>query len=92
MTTLLPAEWAPQSAVLLTWPREDGDFAKWFDAVERNFIDIAVAITRYQPVLICCEHAPEKLRKRLVRAPTKTRPTTCSATSRSKDRTTVSRS
>ena len=68
MTPLLPAEWAPQSAVLLTWPREDGDFAQWFDAVERTFVEIAVAVTRFQPVLIARERAPERLRKRLLKA------------------------
>ena len=68
MTTLLPAEWAPQSAVLLTWPREDGDFAQWFDAVERNFVEIAVAIARFQPVLIGREREPDKLRRRLIKA------------------------
>ena len=63
-----PAEWAPQSAVQLTWPREDGDFARWFDAVERCFIDIAVAITRFEPVLIVREHAPERLKQRLIQS------------------------
>jgi agmatine/peptidylarginine deiminase len=68
MTPLLPAEWAPQSAVLLTWPREDGDFAQWFDAVERNFVAIAVAIARFEPVIIGRAREPEKLRRRLVAA------------------------
>ncbi len=44
----LPPEWAPQSAVMLTWPRRDGDFAKSFEAVERNFFAIAVAIARFE--------------------------------------------
>lgn len=52
MTVLLPAEWAPQSAVQLTWPRAEGDFAEHFDAVEKTFIAIAVAISRFQNVLI----------------------------------------
>lgn len=68
MTTLLPAEWAPQAAVLLTWPREDGDFAQWYDAVEKNFIAIAVAIARYEPLLIAREREPARLRQRLVEA------------------------
>jgi agmatine/peptidylarginine deiminase len=68
MTTLLPAEWAPQSAVLLTWPREDGDFAQWFDAVERNFLDLAVAIARFEPIIVGRAHEPERLRTRLIAA------------------------
>jgi agmatine/peptidylarginine deiminase len=68
MKTLLPAEWAPQTAVMLTWPRPDGDFAQWFDAVEKNFLAIAVAIARYESVLITRERDPSRLRDRLVQA------------------------
>lgn len=68
MTTLLPAEWAPQAAVLLTWPRPEGDFARMFGAVERNFIQIAAAISRYEAVLVNVEHSADKLRQRLIEA------------------------
>ena len=68
MTTVLPAEWAPQDAVQLTWPRADGDFSRWFDAVERCFLALAVAIARYEPLLVACAAEPKKLRQRLVRA------------------------
>lgn len=68
MSTVLPAEWAPQAAVQLTWPRADGDFARWFDVVERNFMALAVAIARYEPLLIACAGDPRELRKRLVGA------------------------
>ena len=52
MADLLPPEWAPQSAVMLTWPRADGDFARHFDAVEDNFIRIATEISRWVPLHI----------------------------------------
>lgn len=52
MTDFLPPEWAPQSAVMLTWPRADGDFAQHFAQVEDNFLRIAAAISRHQPVHI----------------------------------------
>lgn len=68
MSITLPAEWAPQAAVLLTWPREDGDFARSFDAVERNFVELACAIARFEPVWINREREPEKLRQRLLAA------------------------
>lgn len=68
MTTVLPAEWAPQDAVQLTWPRADGDFARWFDSVERCFIALAVAVTRFEPLLVACAGEPKALRQRLVRA------------------------
>ncbi len=65
MTTVLPAEWAPQSSVMLTWPRADGDFGKHFAEVERCFIEIAAAISRFQRVHINYGLAPEPLRTRL---------------------------
>ena len=68
MTTVLPAEWAPQSAVMLTWPREDGDFGRHFPAAEQTFIAIASAISRYQAVHINYGLKPEALRKRLTAA------------------------
>lgn len=52
MKTVLPAEWAPQSAIQLTWPRAEGDFAEHFAAVEDTFIEIAVAISQFETVLI----------------------------------------
>ncbi len=68
MSALLPAEWARQACVLLTWPREDGDFSGDYPAVEKNFVAIARAIARYQPVWINREREPEQLRQRLVAA------------------------
>ncbi len=67
-TTLFPAEWAPQSAIQLTWPRADGDFAKHFDAVERNFIELAAAISHYQDVIIGYSLDAAALVQRLVKA------------------------
>lgn len=64
----LPPEWAPQSAVMLTWPRADGDFARHFEAVEANFVAIAVAISRHQEVHINYGLDPAKLRDRLIQA------------------------
>lgn len=66
--TVLPPEWAPQSAIQLTWPRPDGDFADWFNAVEDNFIRLAVAISRRQTVLIGTEADPAELKAGLVAA------------------------
>ena len=65
---LFPAEWAPQSAVQLTWPRADGDFAKHYDAVERNFIEIAAAISHYEDVIIGYYLDAATLKQRLVKA------------------------
>lgn len=62
---VLPPEWAAQEAVMLTWPRRDGDFAPIFDDVERCFIDIAGHIARFEPVYINVEADGEALGKRL---------------------------
>ncbi|WP_411887221.1 agmatine/peptidylarginine deiminase [Hydrocarboniphaga effusa] len=64
----LPPEWAPQSAVMLTWPRADGDFARHFEAVEANFVAIAVAISQHQEVHINYGLDPANLRERLIQA------------------------
>jgi len=64
----LPPEWAPQAAVMLTWPRQDGDFARHFDAVERNFIAIAVAIGRFQNVHVNVAEGADALQARLIDA------------------------
>ncbi|WP_277872175.1 agmatine deiminase family protein [Marinobacter maroccanus] len=58
MTTkrVLPAEWAPQSAVMLTWPHPGTDWADLMNEVEPVFENIAKAILRYEHVVISCEH------------------------------------
>ncbi len=67
-TCFLPPEWAPQSAVMLTWPRRDGDFARHFEAVERNFVAIAVAIGRYENLHVNVAEDAPGLAARLVAA------------------------
>jgi agmatine/peptidylarginine deiminase len=64
----LPPEWAPQSAVMLTWPRADGDFAQRFDAVEANFLAIATAIARFESVHVNVAADAATLRQRLLAA------------------------
>lgn len=49
----LPAEWEPQSAVLIAWPHADTDWADRLGEVEETYIALVAAITRFQPVLIC---------------------------------------
>lgn len=68
MSRRLPAEWEPQQAVLLTWPRADGDFARYFEAVEKNFIEIACQIARFQAVWISTHQDDDGLRQRLLDA------------------------
>ncbi|MGJ7901435.1 agmatine deiminase family protein [Lysobacter sp. 1R34A] len=48
-----PAEWEPQSAVLVAWPNADTDWAERLGEVEETYIALVAAIVRYQSVLIC---------------------------------------
>ena len=56
MTLHLPAEWQPQSAVLLTWPHAETDWQPWLADIEKTYCDIAVAISRFQLVVIACHN------------------------------------
>ncbi len=50
----LPAEWEPQSAVQLSFPHKNTDWADVLDDVLPCFIQIAKTISRFQQVLIVC--------------------------------------
>ncbi len=67
---LLPPEWAPQSAVQLTWPHADSDWSWILEEAAANFTQIALQITRRQNLVVAC-HNPvdlETVRKRLQEA------------------------
>jgi agmatine/peptidylarginine deiminase len=68
MHTTLPPEWAPQTAIQLTWPRTNGDFSHWLPAVRSTFIALASTISRFQDVLIGTEEEPAQLRADLLAA------------------------
>jgi agmatine deiminase len=57
----LPAEWAPQSAVQLTFPHEGTDWAGVLDEVLPVFVTLAETISRFQTVLIICQNAESTL-------------------------------
>jgi agmatine/peptidylarginine deiminase len=48
-----PAEWEPQSAVLIAWPHAGTDWAERLAEVEETYIALVAAIARFQRVLIC---------------------------------------
>nr|WP_282451773.1 agmatine deiminase family protein [Marinobacter koreensis] len=52
----MPAEWAPQSAVMLTWPHPGTDWASHLEAVEPVFEAIARAVLHFEHLVISCEH------------------------------------
>jgi agmatine/peptidylarginine deiminase len=60
---LLPAEWHPQSGVMLTWPHENSDWAYMLDEVEACFINIAREISKREKLLIICQDKETLLSK-----------------------------
>lgn len=50
--TVFPAEWAPQSAVMLAWPHGGTDWSDMLDEVKDCFSQIIEAISRFQDVLL----------------------------------------
>jgi len=52
-TLRFPAEWEPQSAVLIAWPHADTDWAERLGEVEETYIALVAAITRFEPVVVC---------------------------------------
>ncbi len=49
-----PAEWEPQSAILIAWPHSSGDFSNHLKAIEDTYTFIAKTITQYQKLIIVC--------------------------------------
>ena len=48
-----PAEWEPQSAILIAWPHAGTDWAARLAEVEETYIALVAAITRFQDAIIC---------------------------------------
>ncbi len=57
-----PAEWETQSAVLLAWPHGGTDWAARLEGVEKTYVSLVDAITRFQPALVCVADAELKAR------------------------------
>lgn len=62
----MPAEWARQEAIWLSWPLKPGAWPGCREAAERAYADFAAAISRFEPVRVNCaraaqEHAGEAL-------------------------------
>ncbi len=53
----LPAEWEPQSAVLMAWPHAGTDWASRLVQVERTCTALACAITRFETLVLCVADA-----------------------------------
>ncbi|MDL2323209.1 agmatine deiminase family protein [Bacteroidales bacterium OttesenSCG-928-A17] len=54
LNIVFPAEWAPQSGVLLTWPHRDTDWAPYLDEAVACFVSIAKEILKREKLIIVC--------------------------------------
>ena len=54
-----PPEWYPQSAIQLTWPHQESDWATNFHDVTQCFIELAKEISLRQKLLIVCRKGSE---------------------------------
>jgi agmatine/peptidylarginine deiminase len=50
----LPAEWAPQGAVMIIWPHDATDWADSLDRAESAMAAFAAAITRFESLVVVC--------------------------------------
>lgn len=63
----LPAEWEPQSGIMLTWPHAKNDWADLLGEVESVFINLAHQISLHELVLIVCfDHKHQQHIKQLL--------------------------
>lgn len=65
---ILPAEWEPQSGVMLTWPHEETDWQPYLEEINETYLQMAEAIARREKLLVVTPHAEEikeKLSERL---------------------------
>lgn len=53
-TVFFPPEWYPQSAIQLTWPHNNTDWAYMIEEVTDCFVKIAVEILKRQQLIIIC--------------------------------------
>lgn len=56
----MPAEWARQTAAVLTWPHPNTDWRDILPKVEPVFLNIAKTVLRFQDLIISCED-PERV-------------------------------
>ena len=57
-TILLP-EWALQSGLQLTWPHEATDWHDYLSDIQSTYLEMADAVTRYEPLLVVTPHPDE---------------------------------
>jgi agmatine/peptidylarginine deiminase len=56
---ILPAEWAEQQFIQLTWPHLNTDWVHMLDEVNECFVQIVLEVLKHEKLLIVCVHAGE---------------------------------
>lgn len=51
---VLPAEWSPQSGVMLTWPHDQSDWKPYLADIEPVYVNIARAVCARERLLVVC--------------------------------------
>jgi agmatine/peptidylarginine deiminase len=64
MESRFPAEWEPQSGVILAWPHAATDWAPRLEEVEQAYVGLVSAVARFEPVLLCVADAAVEARAR----------------------------
>ena len=54
-----PAEWHPQSAIQITWPHKNSDWAYMLDEITQCYIELSKEILKHTKLLIVCEDYKE---------------------------------
>lgn len=65
-----PAEWEPQSAVLVAWPHAGTDWAERLESVEATYVALVAAIARFETALVCVANVSVESRARSLLAAT----------------------
>lgn len=65
-----PAEWEPQSAILIAWPHAGTDWADRLESVETTYVALVAAITRFETALVCVADESVEARARSLLAAT----------------------
>lgn len=60
----VPAEWEPQSGIMLAWPHEGTDWKPYLNDIEKTYVQLSDAITRHESLLLVAKD-PETVRAKL---------------------------
>ena len=60
MTSIqFPAEWYPQSAIQITWPHKNSDWADILNEITNCYVELSKEIVKHSKLLIVCDDAKE---------------------------------